>query len=207
MKPYLLRHLGLGIAIAITAAAPAQAATTSIDTSLCSPPTLSQPFVSWGDMNSYALVAGQSVDDFNAAGWMLRDGAKIVTTALADGTTGSVVDLPSGSSAVSPTICITSDYSSARMMVSNQSGSNRGLVAFSVSYAGTSSETNPRLTGTVKTTGVRGADGGWELSDPLALEPRRAPGWQPMQITLTARGQKTTDFQLYNLYVDPNARG
>ncbi len=206
MKQYLLRCLGLGIAIATVAVAPARAATTTIDTSTCSDPTVSQVFLSWGDANWYALAAGQNVDDFNGAAWVLEGGAKIATTTLADGTTGSVLELPGGSSAVSPTICLTSDYQSARMVVSNLSGSNDGKVRFSVSYAGTRSATHPMQTGAVKTTGSKGARGGWELSAPVALEPSSNPGWQPMQITLMSNCKKS-DFQVYDLGVDPNARG
>jgi hypothetical protein len=211
MNHCLLRRLGLGLAIAAAAAAPAQAKSASsqtpstpVDTSTCTAPTLTQPFLSWQDSNWYALAAGQTVDSFNGAGWVLSGGAKIVTTTLADGATGSVLDLPSGSKAVSPTICLTSDYPSARMMVSNLSGSNGATVDFSVSYAGTSSATSPLQTGTFKTTGYEGVSGGWERSDPVALQPSSSPGWQPMQITLTPSGPK--NFEVYNLYVDPRAK-
>ena len=212
MNHCLLRRLGLGLAIAAAAAAPAQAkkastqtATTPVDTSMCTAPALTQPFVSWQDTNWYALAAGQTAGNFNGAGWLLTGGAKIVTTTLADGTKGSVLDLPAGSQAVSPTVCLTSDYPNARMMVSNISGSNGGKVGFSVSYAGTSSATSPVQTGTFKTSGNQGVSGGWELSDPVALEPSSIAGWQPMQITLTPSGPK--EFEVYNLYLDPRMMG
>jgi hypothetical protein len=213
MNHCLVCRLGLGLAIAAVAAAPAQAktasvqaATTPVDTSMCTAPALSQPFLSWQDTNWYALAAGQAVDNFNGAGWTLSGGAKIVATTLADGTTGSVLDLPSGSQAISPTICLTSDYPSARMMVRNLSGSNGGNVSFSVSYAGTTSANSPLQTGTFKTTGNQGVGGGWELSDPVALEPSTNSGWQPMQITLTPSGPAKASFEVYNLYVDPRAK-
>jgi len=210
MNHCLLRRLGLGLglAFAAAAAAPAQAkqaatqtASTPVDTSMCAAPALTQPFLSWQDTNWYALAPGQTADSFNGAGWLLSGGAKIVTKSLADGTTGSVLDMPPGSRAVSPTVCLTSDYPDARMMVSNLSGSNGGNVGFSVSYAGTSSATTPVQTGTFKTTGNQGVSGGWELSDPVALAPSSSAGWQPMQITLTPSGSK--DFAVYDLYLDP----
>jgi len=213
MEHCLLRRLGLGLAIAAAAAAPAQAksastplATTPVDTSMCTAPALTQPFLSWGDTNSYALAAGESADNFSGAGWVLSGGAKIVTTTLADGTTGSVLDLPSGSHAVSPTICLTSDDPSARMMDSNLSGSNGGNVGFSVAYEGTSSATSPLQTGTFKTTGNQGVSSEWELSSPVALEPGSGSGWQPMQITLTPSGPSKGNFEIYNLYLDPRAK-
>src|ERR1035438_2145816 len=118
------RRVGLGVVIAALGAAPAQAATTPVDTSMCTPPVFAQPFLSWQDTNSYTLVSGQQADNFSGAGWVLSGGAKIVTATLADGTTGSVLDMPAGAQAVSPTICVESDYPDARMMVSNLSGSN-----------------------------------------------------------------------------------
>ena len=110
------------MAIAAFAAAPASAATTNpLDTSMCSNPTLSQPFLSVGDHNWYTLMPGESADSFAGGGWTLSGGAKIVTTKLADGTTGSVLDLPSGLKAVSPVICVTSAYPTARTTVRNGS--------------------------------------------------------------------------------------
>jgi hypothetical protein len=91
------------------------------------------------------------------------------------------------------------------MMVSNLSGSSGGKMDFAVSYAGTSSATTPQQTGTFKTTGNQGVSGNWLLSAPADMQPGSAPGWQPMQITLTPSGPKKTDFQIYNLYVDPRS--
>jgi len=213
MKKSLLRCIGLGVAVAAIGAAPAEAkktvpatnaTTTSLDTSSCADPVLSQPFLAWGDSNWYALASGETADSFTGGGWTLTGGAKIVTTTLQDGTTGAVLDLPSGSSAISPTICLTSAFPTARTMVRNVSGSNGGSVGFSVSYAGTSSQDDPVQTGTFKTTGSSGVAGDWALSEPADLDPSTTPGWQLMQITLTANGPK--EFQVYNLYNDPMMR-
>lgn len=215
MKRHLFRCIGVGVAVATLGGAPAAAAakapsstataaTASVDTSSCTDPALSQPFVAWGDTNWYSLAPGEAADDFDGLGWTLTGGAQIVTTTLQDGTTGEVLDLPRGSQAVSPTICLTSAYPTARMMIRNASGSNGGSVGFSVSYAGTSTADAPLQTGTFKTTGSQGAKGGWMLSDPANLDPSTTPGWQLMQITLTANGPK--EFQVYNLYNDPRGR-
>ncbi len=215
MKQHLFRCIGLVVATATLGGAPAAAAaktpgttdttvTTSVDTSSCTEPALSQPFLAWGDSNWYALAPGEAADDFYGTGWTLTGGAQIVNTTLADGSTGEVLDLPRGSQAVSPTICLTSAYTTARMMVRNASGSNGGSVGFSVSYVGTSTADAPLQTGAFKTTGSQGADGGWMLSNPAYLDPSGAPGWQLMQITLSANGPK--EFQVYNLYNDPKGR-
>ena len=218
MKQHLLRSIGIGAAVAAFGAVPAQAvaqdatsttatsgtAATSVDTSSCANPLLTQPFLAWGDTNWYALAPGETADAFGGAGWTLTGGAKIVTTTLKDGTTGSVLDLPRGSTAVSPKVCLTSAYPTARMMIRDVSDSNGGSVGFSVSYAGTSTANSPLQTGSFKTTGSAGVAGNWFLSAPADLDPSTSPGWQVMQITLTANGSK--EFQAYNLYLDPMMR-
>lgn len=218
MKQHLLRSIGIGAAVAAFGAVPGQAvaqnaagtaatsgsAATSVDTASCANPLLTQPFLAWGDSNWYAPAPGETADAFGGAGWTLTGGAKIVTTTLTDGTTGSVLDLPRGSKAVSPTVCLTSAYPTARMMIRNVSGSNGGGVGFSVSYAGTSTANSPLQTGTFKTTGSSGVAGHWFLSAPADLDPSASAGWQLMQITLTADGPK--EFQAYNLYLDPMMR-
>jgi hypothetical protein len=47
---------------------------------------------------------------------------------------------------------------------------------------------------------VRGT--AWTLATPVNILSSKAAGWQPMRITLIAGG-KTSEFQVYNLYVDP----
>ena len=86
-------------------------------------PTLTQPFAPLTDTNYYAPLPGESWDGFSATGWSLSGGAKVVSTKLADGTTGTALDLPASANAVSPSMCITSDYPSARGQIRSVSGS------------------------------------------------------------------------------------
>lgn len=196
MKKYLfsLRSLTLGTLLAAFAAVPAQAATTAVDTSMCSTPAFSQPFLSIGDSNWYTLVPGQS-SGFDGARvgveWWRQDRHDRAR----DGSTSSVLDLPSGSKAVSPTICVTSSYPTARAIVRNVVGSEG--VAFDVSYQGTSTWDTPKNTGQ-----VHGSGTAWTPVTPVNLQPYNTAGWQPMRITLVPGG-KTSEFQLYNLFVDP----
>jgi hypothetical protein len=204
MKNFLFSRRMVGLAITIAsliasfAAAPAQAATASVDTSMCSNPLLSQPFLSWGDSNWYTLMPGENADNFAGSGWQLSGGATITSTTLGDGTTGSVLDLPSGSKAVSPIICVTSSYPTARMMVRNVKGAEG--VFFYVAYEGTSTWNTPKNTGQ-----VHGQNTAWTLSDPVNLQPYNVSGWQPVRITLIPGGT-TSDFRIYNLYIDPRMR-
>jgi hypothetical protein len=118
---------------------------------------------------------------------------------LQHGQIGRVLDLPSGSTAVSPPMCVASDYPTARTMVRDVVGSE-GVHTF-VSYAGTKTAINPQNTGQVHGNGTA-----WTLSNPFRVHPGNLPGWQMVQFTFVPGG-KTSDFQVYNFYVDPRMRG
>ena len=206
-----LGSLGLALVLAALTATPAHAETVapplaaettppptgggSVNTSMCSVPTFEQAFLNAEDTNWYTLVPGQSFDNFEAEGWELSNGAQLVTTTLADGSTGQVLDLPSGSQAVSPTICVTSEYPTARTFVRNVTDSDGAQ--FNVSYEGTKTWSSPRSTGKLK--GAK--NGGWAVSDSVSLQPYKTEGWQRLRIILV--GGKAGETQLYNLYVDP----
>jgi hypothetical protein len=194
------RAAGLAVLIAAVSAGSAQAATAAnatVDTSWCSSPSLAQPFLSAHDSNWYTLMPGEVAGGFDGAGWQLSGGATIVTTTLADGSTGSVLNLPSGSKAISPPMCVSSDYPTARAMVRDVVGAEG--VFFYVGYDGTNTWTNPRNTGQ-----VHGSANGWALSGDVNVQPSNVPGWQPVRFTLEAGG-KTSDFQVYDFYVDPRS--
>jgi hypothetical protein len=184
-------------------ASPAMAALvpTEVDTSHCADPDLSQPFLEANDSNWYTLTQGQSVDMFTADGWTLSNGASVVKANLAKGNEGSVLDLPSGATAVSPVMCVDSTYKTARTMVKNVD--NGGGIKFSVSYAGTKTWEQPKATGQYK--GDNDPD--WTLSNPVNLHPdNKADGWQLVRFTFVAGG-KSSEFQIYNFYVDPRMKG
>jgi hypothetical protein len=182
------------------AAGPAMAATyTPVDTSACSAPQFTQPFLSLRDSNWYTLVPGQSVNSFQGTGWTLNGAAHIASSSLSGGGTGSVLDLPSGSSAVSPPMCVSSDYPTARTMVRDVVGSEG--VHISVAYAGTKTAAQPQDVGQ-----VHGTQSAWTASNPFNVHPGNLPGWQLVQFTLTPGG-KSSDFQIYNFWVDPRMKG
>jgi hypothetical protein len=190
-----LGSLGLGMLIAALTAIPAQA---SVNLSQCTTPEYSQPFLYAGDSNWYTLLPGESADNFEGGGWELSGGARIVTTTLSDGTTGQVLDLPSGSKAVSPVVCVTSLYPTARGIVRNVNGSEG--VFFYVEYEGTNTWEHPKNTGQ-----IHGEHSAWTLVTPVNLQPQNVLGLQPMRITLVPGGN-TSDFEVYDLYVDPRMR-
>jgi hypothetical protein len=205
MKHHLFsrqRHrLGIAGIVAIVvgcgAVLPAAAAASTVDTSGCSNPSLSQPFLAWGDANWYTLLPGESHDMFAGDGWTLTGGASVKTATLADGSTGQVLDLPSGSRAVSPVVCVTTSYPTARSEVRNVIGGEG--VQFYVSYAGTATWDTPKNTGQ-----LHGGNGTWALSTPINLQPSGS-GWQLVRFTFVPGG-KASDFQLYDFWVDPRCR-
>jgi hypothetical protein len=192
-----------GVIAVLTAGAlagPAMASTVTyppVDTSACYTPQLSQPFLSWGQNNWFTLAPGQTPNNFGGSGWTLSGGANIVTSSLAYGQSGSVLDLPPGSRAVSPPVCVQSDYPIAQAMTAGAQG---GQVSVAVSYAGTKSATQPQPAGTIP------ADSsGWKLSPPIQVHPGNLAGWQLVQFTFVSQGKGNAE--MYNFYVDPRMKG
>ena len=191
------KHL-VAVAVAVTAlsglvcVAPAMA-----DPPSCSgsdPTTWSQPFTSFGDNNWYAAPAGTMGD----SGWTLTGGASQIAVTNPDGSTSNGIDLPSGSMAVSPSMCVNASFPTARTMVRNVVGGEG--VQFYVSYAGTQTWNNPQNTGQ-----VHGQQNNWSLSDPVNLN-NNNQGWQVVRFTFIPGGH-SSDFQLYNFWVDPHRSG
>ena len=193
---FLLALLAALTLVGATAGA-ARAEITS--TSECYEAELSQHFLSFGDYNWYAQVAGQDEAGFTGEGWRLSGGAEVVSTTDAAGQPIQVLDLPSGAKAVSPTVCVTRDFPTGRMMIRNVTGKED--IDFYVSYAGTKTWLNPKNTDHVR------ADGSaWELSDPINLQPYSISGWQLVKYTLVAAEKGNSRAQVYDFWVDPFAR-
>jgi hypothetical protein len=167
--------------------------------SLCPSASFTQPFLDAGDNDWYTLVDGQTPGNFDGGGWTLDGGASVVPNDGPGGNTGNVLDLPSGSSAVSPPLCVTADYPHLRTMVRDVEGSE-GVKVF-VSYAGTKTEDDPKKVGRVD-----GEGDDWTLSDPVKLRADKDdPGLQTVRLTLQARG-RSSRFQVYDLYMDPRMK-
>jgi hypothetical protein len=193
------------VGVAALGAAPAMADDTpampnAVSTATCTNPLLSQPFASLGDTNDYTLVPGESDNNFDGTGWRLFGGANIQSQTLADGSTGSVLDLPRGSIAISPLTCVNTSYVSARAMINDVGGDGR--LKYFVSYPGTRGRFD---FGSV--TGASPGDG-WSLSDPWQLNPPGDGDWVMGRFHFIAPlGDQDDEVQLYNLYVDPYRRG
>lgn len=162
----------------------------------CPGQTFSQPFEAFGDSNYYTLVEGS---EFNggAEGWQLRNGAEVVEGTRPDGSSGGVLDLPSGAVAVSPPVCVTLQYPKARAWIDTVEG--RGGVSVGVFYAGT----KPGGTASGRLSDMS-ADG-WSLSKPFNVKPQLASGEEgvrEVQFVFT-NNTKSSEFHLWGLFVDP----
>jgi hypothetical protein len=182
-----------------TDAVPDQAVSQSIVASQdeCQDPLLSQPFALFGDLRDYVQVPG---GDFSStSGWQLRGGAKIVNARQNDGTPGSVLDLPSGGVAVSPTVCVDINYPTARMWSRTLKG--WGGVAVAVAYQDTKTQFRPRLVDI-----LRNRSSSWTLSQDIRIRPQiagRDSGWRRVAFVFAAGGTRGSEFQIDDLYVDP----
>jgi hypothetical protein len=198
--------LGLGLLILGTTSIPAQAAaappprpsgTSSIDTSMCSAPEVSQPFLYAKDNHFYTLLPGQSEEGgFNGEGWVLRGGATIVTTTLPDGSTTQALSIPSGGEAVSPTICVNHEYPIARTLVRNANGGD-GVNTY-IAYEGTKTWEEPKSSNKFHGNGHKE----WTLSSPINLQPNKSIEWQRLRLSFVGGGKEST-FEICNFYVDP----
>jgi hypothetical protein len=179
----------VGAVVALAGAAPSIA---SADP--CPSNSLSQPFLAWGDTNEYTLLPGESVDNVTGDGWELWRGANLATTSLEDGQVGQVLDMPAGSVAVTPPMCVNaSAYPMARTMVQDVSGTEG--VAVYVAYDGPGAGDWPFAAGNIKNTVP-----GWAPSKPIMLHAGQLRGQHTVRLILVSYGG---DYQLYNFYIDP----
>ncbi len=163
----------------------------------CTHPAVSQPFLSFGDENFYALAPYGTFDNLAVSDWTLSNGARVISTVQPNGKTGSVLDLSSGAAATTPSLCITSDYPTARLWSRDVTGADG--VTFSVSYLQDGVWTKQKETGQ-----LHGSKNGWQLSAPMNLKSEKKTGWQQIRVTFTARG-KTSRSQLDDVWIDPRA--
>jgi hypothetical protein len=201
MRKFLFSRsvIGLGAMIATFGLLPLGVASAATSPSSACPGELfSQPFLSFGDSGFYTLAPGESADNFDGGGWTLSGGASIVTTTLADGSTGSVLDLPAGSSAVSPPMCVSTGFQGGRMMtqvVGPAPGGTR-LSPPKVTFDTTAVDGN----GPGRHMKLPG-DAGWDLSHKIPVAPGD-PGTEHVYFTFTSAAD-SSEVQVYNLYVDP----
>ncbi len=184
----------VGMASASASTSP-QRATQSSAPATCPLPTLTEPFAPL-DPNLYALAPGESADDFAGTGWTLL-GSSIVSTKLNDGTTGNVLDLPAGSVAISPPMCITDQCPTARAIGRDLKGPGGATIEVAYVAGKALSLSSGTITGTSSS---------WSLGPVVNLTPSTTAGAQLAVFTFVG-GASGSDSQLYDFYIDPKQRG
>jgi hypothetical protein len=172
-------------------------AAVNAEMAVCPGQTFVQPFEGLQDSNYYTLVQGSEFNE-GAQGWELANGAAVTEAARPDGSTGSVLSLPTGAEAVSPPVCVTLAYPTARVYVQNLEGN--GAVSVSVAYAGTKSEEKPKGSGQ-----LRGQDDEWGVSKAFDVRPQlggKTEEVRQVRFHFVATGKNGTS-RLFGLYVDP----
>jgi hypothetical protein len=211
---------GFGMALLCIAAVPASAkmasrgaivneapAAISAALAVCPGQTFAQPFMGIGDSNYYTLVQGS---EFNAPseGWELLGSAKLVTGPRPDGSAGSALNLPSGSVAISPPVCVTLQYPTARIWTRGSEGDRNLVVA--VAYANTKTMSKPKVLGAITPASnpQSGQQTAWSLSAPFNVQPElggTVEAARQVRFVFSA-GKGHSDTQLYGLFVDPRMR-
>jgi hypothetical protein len=181
-----------------TAPVKAAPAKVSAELAVCPGQAFAQPFEALKDSNYYTLVEGSEFNGPNE-GWELKNGAEVVEGTRPDGSSGGVLDLPSGSYAVSPPVCVTLQYPTARAYVEDVQGG--GGVIVGVYYAG--AKTGPAGQPVAQLNAKKGA--GWELSSPFNVKPQLGGSEEGVREVrfIYANTTRNSDFHLSGLYVDP----
>lgn len=96
----------------------------------CSYTGAEQVFKPWGDSNSYVLAPDGGFES-GGAGWVLAGGAKAVegneSFYLNDAGDSHSLALPAGSTALSPSVCMSIDTPTFRLLARNTGSSSSGL--------------------------------------------------------------------------------
>jgi hypothetical protein len=200
LKRQIIRAAGICAALLGFSAVPALAAPAAQAPAACEGQTFSQAFAAFNDPNYYTPVPG---GEFNSPseGWGLSNGAQVVEAERPDGSTGGALDMPSGSVAVSPPVCVTLQYPTARAWVRNVEGSEG--IAVAVAYVNSKSEDKPHNVGQ-----VHGQQSQWTLSNPFNVRPKIAGHEEETREVrfVFVAGGKASDFQLFGPQVDPRMR-
>jgi hypothetical protein len=101
----------------------------------CPTQAFSQPFSPWGDSHQYTLVPNGGLEQ-GTAGWGLNGSAHVVSGSESYNVGGKgryALDLPSGASAESPTLCVGLEHPTVRFFARRVKGGLLGLSTLTVS--------------------------------------------------------------------------
>lgn len=169
----------------------------------CAARPTTTPFARWGDTSSYFLMPGGGFEA-GAPGWTLTGGPRVVAgneTSFVNAMTDThSLAMPTGSTVVSPTVCVAMGENTIRMFVKNSgvASSNLHIQAF---------VENP-LTGLVLSTGfdIKGTAGdtSWSPTGRLLIPNLLGGvlGTQNLTLVFTTTGKPAT-WNVDDVFVDP----
>lgn len=174
------------------------------DANDCGNPDLSQPFLPWLDAAHYFSLG--TFED-NAAGWSLSSGAGVTSGnepwQVAGSSDSQSLDLPRGSSATSPTVCVGIDDPAVRFFAKRSGGGLLGKL--SVLEVDAIVQTNVLGATVTVPVGVTGTGNGWSPTLPMVVAADLLPllpgNQTPVAFKFTPIG--TADWQIDDTYVDP----
>ncbi len=153
------RLLTAGVASLVVAGASAGVAQAAVNQAVPSPactPATTTPFAAFGDQNAYFGIPGGNFES-GAPGWTFADGAGPAagnntagTDPAADSTS---LSLPAGSSATSPSVCVTVNAPSMRFFVRN-TGKPTSLLGVTVLFTLPNGAPASLLVGAMKGSGT-----------------------------------------------------
>jgi hypothetical protein len=190
---------GLAAAATAFAAAPASAGVLVENAPNCDNPAGSPVFSPWYDSSNYFLAPDGGFEN-GAAGWSLN-GASVTSGNESYGVSGagsSSLNLPNGSSATSPEICVGLEHPTTRFFVKKNSGGLMSSLRVDVAFE-TSTGADISLT-----VGAIGGSGSWSPSVQMLVVANLLPllpgNYTPVEFTFTPQGG---NWQVDDFFVDP----
>jgi len=171
----------------------------------CVDPIVAAHLSPFGDARDYFLAPGGDFEG-EPAGWDLEGGARVVAGSEPFGAVGngaSSLQLPAGSSAVSPVFCVDLNYPTFRFFaVQQQAAADAGLQV-DVIY--------PEIAkGNVHRAAAYKSQQAWKLMKDVKLEPQRAgkrAGWRRVALRFSVPATKKGGvWNVDNVLVDPRCR-
>lgn len=216
--PYIIRPKGVcrfaatffGVALltcAVPAAAsagkltanPGDAAPSNPATTGCPSSAASALLAEFGDSAMYTLLPSSTFAD-GTNGWSLTNAELVAGEGVTEGS--NAVEIGPGGAAVSPAVCVSSEYPSFRFFYRKVAGSDSAHLAVRLRW------TN-RL-GLEESTSVGSLDsnGEWTLSPVLELA-RALPLWMPgssLSVRLSFEASGHSSWAIDDVYIDPYSR-
>jgi hypothetical protein len=163
----------------------------------------SNVFAPWGDNRDYALTPDGGFEN-GAAGWALDGGAATTegneSFQVGDAADHQSLDLPAGSSATSPSFCVSRREDSVRLFVRSDSGRKARLKVEAIYTDAANGQQSDRVDR------LRASES-WDASGRLKITlPDTGSRLSTVNVSLRFTPLDDSDFQIDDVYIDPRLR-